>query len=900
MRRNFSRTVDIPLRILAFLALPFLVGCGNTGGTAAVSLSKSALMLSSQGVGTASAPQSLAISNVGTAALTIASIGTAAPFAQNSNCPTTLPPGSNCIVNVTFTPKAAGTQTGMLSVTDDASANPQTVSLTGTVGSSSSTGSGSGGSGSGGSGSGGSSGSPSASVAPTSLSFSSQYVGSASSPQLVVLSNSGSAALSISAIGITGTNSGDFSQSNNCGSSVPPGSQCSINVTFTPAAAGTASAQLAVNDNASGSPQTVALSGTGQASPVPIIILTNSTHNTNQGAPYSGQMKATGGAPPYTWSVTSGQLPGGLQLNPSTGAITGMATAAGNFSFRVQVQDTLSSQVTKSFAINVANPVDAYGGTPSLPCPSGPATNFYTQKIGNRWWLCTPAGNAFWMQSVYVVDTDDAADSAGISYTEAAQAKYGDTNVTWGPQQNRRLLAWGFNSQAEYSSAWVNATQADASWPGGTQPVLMPFVGIIDASYYTLSNEDGYASGPVKDLVNGILPSVYNGYRAPSPDIYDPNYQMWIDNFLQKDPSATSWINGPNNSYFIGFNVDDIDYLLGYGAGPDFDAVVNGVLNGGYAEPNLAWLVLVTSPTQTSNSQFDVTYSDTTVYAKQALSNFLSQEYGTIAALDLAWGATYTTFGQGTGLLAGTGLMDEVGLNPWIPTDYLNLSDAPTAMQQDLNNFLLAYMKQYFSTIKGEINLRAPGRLYLGPTTLGSWGAPARQQVLQAASSYLDILVASSIPEGASDDQQKMDFIEQNLGDKPWLEWEGFVANSDSDMSAYSPSPTVQAASNTQAQRGTQFTNMVNTLLNAQTTSGSYPVVGYKWWRFTDDPGEEMNWGLVTVLDNEYDGLAAVTGQGSDAWGYATGGESASYGDFLNAVISANQSILPCLLSKTW
>src|SRR5204863_9322519 len=84
-----------------------------------------------------------------------------------------------------------------------------------------------------------------------------------STAQAVTLSNSGSAALSITGIAITGTNSGDFGQTNNCGSSLAAGSSCAINVTFTPTATGTRNATLTVTDNASNSPPTESWTGTG-------------------------------------------------------------------------------------------------------------------------------------------------------------------------------------------------------------------------------------------------------------------------------------------------------------------------------------------------------------------------------------------------------------------------------------------------------------------------------------------------------------------------------------------------------------------------------------------------------------------------------------------------------------
>lgn len=86
-------------------------------------------------------------------------------------------------------------------------------------------------------------------------------VGTASAPQIVTLTNVGSTALTIVSIGVGGTDSGDFAQTNNCPGSVAPNGNCRISVTFTPTAGGSRSAALSISDNAPGSPQSVPLSG---------------------------------------------------------------------------------------------------------------------------------------------------------------------------------------------------------------------------------------------------------------------------------------------------------------------------------------------------------------------------------------------------------------------------------------------------------------------------------------------------------------------------------------------------------------------------------------------------------------------------------------------------------------
>jgi hypothetical protein len=110
-------------------------------------------------------------------------------------------------------------------------------------------------------------------VLPTGLTFGAQVVGTTSAPQVVTLTNNLTTTLTISSIGFTGTNSGDFAQTNNCGTSVNAGASCTINVTFTPAASGTRTATLNVTDNAGNSPQIVSLTGTGI---VPVTLSTAS------------------------------------------------------------------------------------------------------------------------------------------------------------------------------------------------------------------------------------------------------------------------------------------------------------------------------------------------------------------------------------------------------------------------------------------------------------------------------------------------------------------------------------------------------------------------------------------------------------------------------------------------
>lgn len=101
-------------------------------------------------------------------------------------------------------------------------------------------------------------------LSPGTLTFGDVNVGDSSTPQTATLSNSGNSALSISSIGVTGTNSSDFSQTNTCGTSLAAGSSCTISIVFNPGASGWRNGTLTVTDGAGNSPQTASLTGRGQ------------------------------------------------------------------------------------------------------------------------------------------------------------------------------------------------------------------------------------------------------------------------------------------------------------------------------------------------------------------------------------------------------------------------------------------------------------------------------------------------------------------------------------------------------------------------------------------------------------------------------------------------------------
>lgn len=524
-----------------------------------------------------------------------------------------------------------------------------------------------------------------------------------------------------------------------------------------------------------------------------------------------------------------------------------------------------------------AQQLDAYGGTTAVKCPAGAQANFYTAKINNRWWLCTPAGNGFFMKGVYYVDFNDSTpDYQGVVLTSVVAQKYAsgtttDSTLNWALQSVRRLQSWGFNTLNEYSNAYTWPTTTDSQWttPDHAIPQRMPFVVIVRPSWYAYTNANNWANAPIKDLVPGITAAAYSGYRSHMPDIWDPNFALWLQNALKNDPSVHPAFTAAHNDYLVGFDIDESDNMEGFGAGPDFptvDVSFSGVLQSGHTHPHIAWFVLATAPTQSSNSNFGVTYSNTTVYTKQALSVWLAARYGnSISALNTAWGSKYTSFGSAGGFGKGTGLLDEDGTCPsrggsscWTG-DPFTLAGETTAMQQDMSAFLSVYVNQYYSVIKTAFTTQAPGHLLFGISPIGGWGSPPRKEILQVASKYLDAFTLGTIPPficaNCTDTQQRIDFVAQYGGDKPWLNWEGFTAQADSYWSqAAIPSDYVT----TQAQRGQLYEQMLDQLIASKDSNGTYHMIGSEWWAFYDSRGERTNWGLLTRKDTPYEDFVSA------------------------------------------
>jgi len=186
-------------------------------------------------------------------------------------------------------------------------------------------------------------------------------------------------------------------------------------ISGTPTGSGTSSFTVQVTD-ATAKTASKALSLTVTAAIAPPTVITTTLPSGTQNAAYSATLAATGGTPPYNWSILSGTLPAGLTLAPN-GVISGTPTGSGTSSFTVQVTDAGSRIASKALGITITGSSGG-GGIGLVQANAGQGS--FVSSVSVAFPTATKPGNLI---IVFVrskeSQTATLTDSAGNTYVQA-------------------------------------------------------------------------------------------------------------------------------------------------------------------------------------------------------------------------------------------------------------------------------------------------------------------------------------------------------------------------------------------------------------------------------------------------------------------------------------------------
>jgi hypothetical protein len=284
------------------------------------------------------------------------------------------------------------------------------------------------------------------SVSSTNVSFGSQAVGTTSTAQSATLIDVGNATLTFSTIQVTGPNAGDFTLTGNCGSSLAPQGQCTLNVTFTPGAPGARTASVVFTDNAAGSPQIVSLTGQGAGS---IATLTASPPldfgSQPGGTTTAGQVATLSNTGTVPLTIASIGFTGTNATDFAASADTCGSTLAPNASCSIIVTFTPAAAGSRSGMLVVTDNSNNVAGSTQTAAVTG--TGLHDVLLT---WIASPT-SVIAGYYVYRGIAPGAEDTTPINSTPVNATTYVDTNVTPGTSYYYTVTAVASNGVTQSS-----------------------------------------------------------------------------------------------------------------------------------------------------------------------------------------------------------------------------------------------------------------------------------------------------------------------------------------------------------------------------------------------------------------------------------------------------------------
>jgi hypothetical protein len=425
---------------------------------------------------------------------------------------------------------------------------------------------------------------------------------------------------------------------------------------------------------------------------------------------------------------------------------------------------------------------------------------FHTQKVGNKWWLVTPDGKPFWSVGFCAAVSDNPTiiqgRSAMFANLPASSPFYGTAaNVIKGPQPTgaKTFDYFAYNLSRKYGSdyqtEYVQTTLDRArSWGFNT------LGGFTDPEF----KSNGRVPYCGTFGIEGTFPRISTGndYWQALPDPYSTEWRTAVTNSVTKAQAAAT----ATDPYLIGWFVDNELTWIGKGtSGPTYQYALV------YSVARMTW--------------------DGSA-AKRAFVRSLTAKYPTIADLNAAWG---TSFGSFSALNSG-----------------FELDTTPTAaLTTDMSNYMLSFMRQYFSIIRNSLRAADPNHMYMGcrfaKNNTTTWYTP---ETLKAASEYCNVM--------------SMNFYSSSVKPADWT----FLADYNvpmiigefhfgaTDRGLFNPGLIPVASA---AERGASYEAYI------ESAARNASIVGAHYFQYLDQPilgrpmdGQNANIGLIDIADQPY------------------------------------------------
>jgi photosystem II stability/assembly factor-like uncharacterized protein len=296
-------------------------------------------------------------------------------------------------------------------------------------------------------------------ISSSTLTFPGQVLSTTAAAQTVKLTN----LLRAAPLPVSLAATGDFAQTNNCGSAIPPASSCSVAVSFTPLATGARSGQVTVTLTASGATESVGLSGIGiitvNLTPSANAVIAGKAVTLTWATQSQAACTASGGSAGDGWS-------GG---KPSSGSATVTEAAAGTFTYTlacISGAQTAQSQVSIT---DVAPLTVQLTASASSVNAGQPATLTWASQTGAT---CTAGGGHTgdgWSGS------EPSAGNATVTESSTGTFTYTLACVSTGPA----------GSQTAQAQVAITDNPAPKGGGGATDPITLIVLLILIGLHFT-------------------------------------------------------------------------------------------------------------------------------------------------------------------------------------------------------------------------------------------------------------------------------------------------------------------------------------------------------------------------------------------------------------------------------